>query len=368
MYYLNGKQYDTTTEPLKSKLDKLVIDVLKYTNLFSKKTKNIIINNFTKKVSVNFCSNYKGPNTTALSDVIEESFDTDGIHVKLNLSDRVSNFVKKHEFWHAFMYPEDLSKLHTYKYFVSGHGCQMYDIDTFLDYKETGVRGDLLGCGDPIEEGMANVIACLSTIKDKAIESNDSSILKEADDYMLSGVVGNSLGNVFRGYYIPLEEITRLLILSSRNDYMMEHKFSEVLANNEGLDGIIGAPVNKPYCSFINSTIYGDFEFQKEFDNNIKLYNDKNNAKFLSYDDICGWLYRTQFDDIKNHNRINDLDGWKQIIISIRAFYKTKIDKCYKQGFVNKDKAQLLLNNFKKACDIVENNLRKRINTPNFRR
>ncbi|MBQ7141302.1 MAG: hypothetical protein IJO32_07365 [Bacilli bacterium] len=317
MYYLNGTPYDTTKEPLKSKLDKLVIDVLKYTNLFSKKTKNIVINNFTKKVGTNFCSNYKGPSETALSDVTEESFESDGIHVNFNLSDSVSNFVKKHEFWHAFMYPEDLSKLHTYKYFVSGHGCQMYEIDTFNMFKETGVRGDLLGCGGPIEEGMANVIACLSTIKDNALESNDLSILKEADDYMLTGNVGKSLANVFRGYYIPLEDIVRLLILASRNDYMLEHKFSKVLASNEGLDGIIGTPINKPYCSFINSSIYGDFEFQKEFDNNIKLYNDKNNTNFLSYDDICGWLYRTQFESIKDHNTISDLEGWKEIIISI---------------------------------------------------
>lgn len=351
----------------------LTDQILSFSAIFSKKQRDKMMNFLNNNIEINLQTKYNGPHSTALSDVsIIEHDDSVGWKKTINLSIESSNFIKKHELWHALALPSEVTEYSTLPErgtYISGHGCIMYVKESFKRYKETGNLKNVLECGSPLEEGMANVISVLSTIKEKAqAEKNPkkkTNILKEADRYMETGEIGSALKGVFRGYYIPLEDITRLFILASKNDYLRNHSFSEVLESEEGIDGIIEKPVNKPYCSMISSALNGDFKFQGEFDKYIKIYNDKNEEQLMYYDDICGWINREQMEGIVNENKVSNLNKWNQIIETIEYYYGMKLRDVQNEfkgtDYMTEEKAEKLYSKFKRSCNIVRQNFHSRI-------
>ena len=71
----------------------------------------------------------------------------------------------------------------------------------------------------------------------------------------------------------------------SRNDYMLEHPFSEVLASEEGIDGWIERPVNKPYSSFIYSSVNVNADFEREW-NSFYMQSKAKGLNCLSYREL----------------------------------------------------------------------------------
>lgn len=355
-YYIDGRLTEKTDKRVQERMKKLKKELLAFASLFSGEQIDNILKVFQQNLEINFCSNYAPLKINALSDVKEVGYNTQsGVLKRLSLSDKATPFITKHECWHAFMLPK---QLYAYNNCISGHGCQVYTRSSFDAYVRSGGKSPLFGYGNPFEEGMANITAVLATIKDKAKVKDD---FLEADKYMATGQVGSALNGVFRGYFLPLEDITRLFILASRNDYMLTHPFSEVLASKEGIDGQIGSPVNKPYCSFISSAVKGDFRFQSEFDTCIHAYNKRENKKLPDYVEISGWIDRTQMNSILRENKITDIDGWKKIIETLQIFYTEKMKKCIEKGFIDEKRKTQLLKEFNNSCEIVEKNLEGRV-------
>lgn len=125
-----------------------------------------------------------------------------------------------------------------------------------------------------------------------------------------------------------------------------------------GLDGVIGPPVNKLYCSMISSSLSGDFEFQKEFDRNIQLYNRINGTNLPRYYQICIWLENEQMNRIQDRGIIDQIDKWKIIVDTIEKFYLMKMRQVsVENGRISKDKAFKLYEDFLKCCNLVRKNL-----------
>lgn len=372
---IKGKMVENNISPEnQEQLLNLLKEISSFSAIFSKCQQDKMMDFLNNNIEINLQTKYKRPISTALSDVsIIEHDDSVGWKKTINLSLKSSSFIKKHELWHALAMPSEVKEYSTYVPghgpYISGHGCIMYVKESFKRYKKTGNLKNVLECGKPLEEGMANVISVLSTIKEKAQAENNpkkkTDILKEADKYMETGEIGSALKGVFRGYYIPLEDITRLFILASKNDYLINHSFSKVLESEEGIDGTIEEPVDKPYCSMISSALNGDFKFQTEFDNYIKTYNDKNEEQLMYYDDICGWISREQMEGIVNENKVSNLNKWNQIIETIEYYYGMKLRDVQKEfkgtNYMTEEKVEKLYSKFKRSCNIVRQNFHSRI-------
>lgn len=358
-YFIDGIPVERTDSRVKERTSKFLREFIALVNIFSPEQKEHMIAVLNNNTDINFCSNYIPLRRNALSDVRQIGYTSNGIRNMISLSDKATPFITKHECAHAGLLPKRL-----YEYndrgtiLISGHGCQAFTKRSFEEFKRTEGSAQLYGCGEPLEEGLANILASLATIKEKAKTDED---FREADLYMATGNAGKALNGIFRGYFVPLEDITRLFMLASRNDYMQTHPFSEVLASPEGIDGNIDAPVNKPYCSFISSATKGDFEFQYEFDTRIYEYNQRENASLQYYTDICGWISRTQMRSILQENTITDMEGWKRIIKTLQIFYSEKMSHCVEEGFITDKRKAELLTEFNKSCESVERKFEERI-------
>lgn len=335
-----------------------------FTNLFSETQKNKMEQMMLKNVEINFLTNYSGEYSPILSDVEKIKFDKiSGWKIRMNLNVSTSDFIRKHELWHTLLFPIDPLKMQSQiidnELYTTGHGCIYFVKDSLEKYSRTGKITDLYEFGIALEEGMANIIAILASIKEKAKKENNVELLKEADKYLETGELGPNF-NCFRGYYVILEDITRLMILASRNDYLLPHPLSEVLNSNEGLDGVIEFPVNKPYCSIISSAVNGNFDFQKEFDEYIKEYNMKYNENFPYYIQICAWIKNTQFENIQKSNSISSFDQWSLIVDTIEKYYFMKLNKLRINKVITEQKAVDLFDRFEKSVQIVKERIKRK--------
>lgn len=216
---------------------------------------------------------------------------------------------------------------------------------------------------------MANIIATLATIKEKAtIYKNgifmgyDKRILALADKYMQTGEIDPHLG-IYRGRYQIFEDIARLLIMVSRNDYMLEHPFSEVLASEEGIDGWIEQPVNKPYSSFIYSSVNVDTNFEHEW-NSFCMQSREKGAYCMDYKEL-----NIALDSIKekiieggtgklNKGEVHDIS---KIIMKIIDFYSDKLDILLKEGVISKEKKVELLKKIVNSANSITKNMKNAI-------
>ena len=340
-----------------------------YKSIFSERTQKQMDVALSNNSIIDFRENYQ--NGPILSDV---SYFKDGVNTKtgkcifrLSLGTKVADNVVKHELWHLCMRPQKEDRIQ-YKQakVVTFHGCQrITEASKEKIDKGEAKAGDVIGYGSGLEEGMANITAILATIKEKAaiykngkIMGYKKDILALADKYINTGEIDPRLG-IIRGNYQVYEDIARLLIMISRNDYMLEHPFSEALESDEGIDGWIEHPVNKPYSSFIYSSVNADADFEREWNS----FNEKCKKKELgsiSYLELNGAL------DLMKEKIINggtkalnekEMQDISAIINRIERFYDNKLDILVSKRIIDSDKREKLKNRYKVSANSIINNM-----------
>ena len=341
-----------------------------YKSIFSERTQKQMDVALSNNSIIDFRENYQ--NGPILSDV---SYFKDGVNTKtgkcifrLSLGTKVADNVVKHELWHLCMRPQKEDRIQ-YKQakVVTFHGCQrITEASKEKIDKGEAKAGDVIGYGSGLEEGMANITAILATIKEKAVfyENGEvrykKDILDLADKYMNTGEIDPRLGITTRGNYQVYEDIARLLVMVSRNDYKQEKSFASVLAKKgEGIDGWIGYPVNKPYSSFIYSSVNADADFEREWNS----FNEKCKKKELgsiSYLELNGAL------DLMKEKIINggtkalnekEMQDIFAIINRIGRFYDNKLDILVSKRIIDSDKREKLKNRYKVSANSIINNM-----------
>ena len=374
---LNGKRIASNTKSFKKLKDYgqgFYRNYRSFRNIFSKKTQERMDENLSNNSILDFRENYQ--NGAILSDV---SYFNDGLNTKtgksffkLSLGTEVANNVVKHELWHLCMRPQKEDRIqYTQHKLVTFHGCQRITEKSKEKIDKGEAKdGDVIGYGSGLEEGMANITSILATIKEKAAlyKNGDfigynKEILALADKYMETGKIDPKLG-IYRGHYQVYEDIARLLIMVSRNDYMKEHPFSEVLASDEGIDGWIEHPVNKPYSSFIYSNVNADTNFEREW-NTFAERREANGFKCNNYMEINCALDSMKEKIIKGGTNALSEEEKKDIAYIINnligEFYKDKLERLQKERFISKEKKSELLEKFEKSASIIISNMKQNI-------
>lgn len=374
---LNGKKIKDdkkSTEQVKTYMKELNRNYKSYKMIFSKKTQERMDENKVNNSIVDFRENYQ--NGAILSDV---SYFNDGVNTKtgksffkLSLGTKVADNVVKHELWHLCMRPQKEDRIqYTQHKLVTFHGCQRITEKSKEKIDKGEAKdGDVIGYGSGLEEGMANITSILATIKEKAAlyKNGDfigynKEILALADKYMETGKIDPKLG-IYRGHYQVYEDIARLLIMVSRNDYMKEHPFSEVLASDEGIDGWIEHPVNKPYSSFIYSCVNADTNFEREW-NTFAERREANGFKCNNYMEINCALDSMKEKIIKGGTNALSEEEKKDIAYIINnligEFYKDKLERLQNERFINKEKKSKMLEKFQKSASIIISNMKQNI-------
>jgi len=345
-----------------------------FRSIFSDRTQKRMDEAMSKNSIIDFRENYQ--NGQILSNV---SYFNDGVNTetgkcifRLSLGTKVADNVVKHELWHLCMRPQKEDRIQ-YKQdrVVTFHGCQRITEESKEKIDKGEAKdGDVIGYGSGLEEGMANITSILATIKEKAVfyengEVRDKkNILDLADKYMETGVIDPRLG-INRGHYQVYEDIARLLIMVSRNDYKQEKSFARVLAKKgEGIDGWIEHPVNKPYSSFIYSNVNADTNFEREW-NTFAERREANGFKCNNYMTINCALDSMKEKIIKGGtNALSEVEKNDIAYIInnlIGEFYKDKLERLQKERFISKEKKSELLEKFEKSASIIISNMKPNI-------
>lgn len=355
--------------------EKLFKNYRSFKSIFSKRTQKRMDADLCNNSIIDFRENYQ--NGTIQSEVLNYE---DGVNIetgksffKLVLGTGVTDNIVKHELWHLCMRPQKEDRIqYNQDRIVTFHGCKRVTQESKekID-KGEAKNGDVIGYGIALEEGMANITSILATIKEKAtIYQNgifmgyDNRILAIADKYMQTGEIDPNLG-IFRGHYEVYEDIVRLLIMVSRNDYMLEHPFSEVLASEEGIDGWIEQPVNKPYSSFIYSSVNANADFEREW-NSFYMQSKAKGLNSFSYREINNALDYIKEKIInggtKALNKTEVQDIFKLISI-IGKFYNNKLDILLKEGAISKERKIELTKKYVTSANNVIRNTNRSIQT-----
>ena len=143
---------------------------------------------------------------------------------------------------------------------------------------------------------------------------------------------------------------------------MLEHPFSKVLASEEGIDGWIEHPVNKPYSSFIYSNVNADTNFEREW-NAFAERREANGFKCYNYMAINCALDSMKEKIIKGGTDALSEEEKKTIAYIINnligEFYKDKLEKLQNEGLISKEKKKGLLEKFEKSANICISNIKE---------
>lgn len=155
----------------------------------------------------------------------------------------------------------------------------------------------------------------------------------------IENYLNTGLPDYVYNYYSPFEDITRLLFVATKNDYLKKYDI-ENLIDNEGLDIIIGEPINKPYSTFINSVIKNDFEMENEFD----LYTSKNEFKNMCLE-LDSEMLKIKINDSIEEPKYN-INVFEGSIIKIETYYFNKLEYLNQRGIIDINEKNKLLNEF----------------------
>ncbi|MDO5569571.1 MAG: hypothetical protein Q4G04_05655 [bacterium] len=159
------------------------------------------------------------------------------------------------------------------------------------------------------------------------------------NDYMFSGGF-----NTIDNKHIILEDLARLLMIASKNDYVVSYSFLEVLDSKEGIDSVVD---DTPYCNLVLSALNNDFSMENEFDYFVGKGQFRKMCECLDKDFISA----TSSNRTISNSVIND------IILKIKCYYETKLDYLVSVKFINSDKRELMRNNFIMIINNIVKNL-----------
>lgn len=235
-----------------------------------------------------------------------------------------NRFIALHELLHVIITPTNKSEIIINNNISSSQGITKFDNNTKEFY------------GIALTETFCNIIAKIAIIN----KNNES-----VENYLKTG-----LPNYIYNYYSPFEDISRLLLIASKNDYLKKINIEDII-NNGGLDSNIGEPINKSYSTFINSVIKNDFEMENEFDSFVGKDEFKNMCIELDSEML----------KIKINNSIEEpkynLNVFENQIIKIETYYFNKLEYLNRRGIINNTDKDKLWNEF----DDITNNIRTKL-------
>lgn len=235
-----------------------------------------------------------------------------------------NRFIALHELLHVIITPINKSEVVIKDNCSSSQGITKYD----------NVENRFYGIS--FTETFCNMIAKIAILN-----KNHENI----ENYLNTG-----LPDYVYNYYSPFEDITRLLFIASKNDYLKEYNI-ENLVDDEGLDVIIEEPINKPYSTFINSVIKNDFEMETEFDS----YVGKNEFKNMCLE-LDSEMLKIKIDDSIEPPKYN-LNIFESAIIKIETYYFNKLEYLHQRGIIDINEKTKLLNEF----DSIVNSIKLKI-------
>lgn len=232
-----------------------------------------------------------------------------------------NRFIALHELLHVIITPINKGEIVVKDNCSSSQGITKYDN---IENKFYGIA---------LTETFCNIIAKIAILN-----KNHESI----DNYLVTG-----LPDYIYNYYSPFEDISRLLFFASRNDYLVKYDI-EQLINNEGIDAIIGEPINKPYSTFINSVIKNDFEMEIEFDSFVGKNEFKNMCLELDSE-----MLKIKINDSIEEPKYN-LKVFESVIIKIETYYFNKLEYLHQRGIIGINEKEKLLNEFDSILNSIK--------------
>ncbi|MBQ7141281.1 MAG: hypothetical protein IJO32_07255 [Bacilli bacterium] len=232
-----------------------------------------------------------------------------------------NRFIALHELLHVIITPINKGEIVVKDNCSSSQGITKYDN---IENKFYGIA---------LTETFCNIIAKIAILN-----KNHESI----DNYLVTG-----LPDYIYNYYSPFEDISRLLFFASCNDYLVKYDI-EQLINNEGIDAIIGEPINKPYSTFINSVIKNDFEMEIEFDSFVGKNEFKNMCLELDSE-----MLKIKINDSIEEPKYN-LKVFESVIIKIETYYFNKLEYLHQRGIIGINEKEKLLNEFDSILNSIK--------------
>lgn len=208
-------------------------------------------------------------------------------------------FITIHELSHVILTPINKTEIKELNGITSSQGITKYDSKEDKFY------------GIAFTESFCNVLAKIAIIN--RVNGN-------IDNY-----INNGLHNYVYNYYEPFEDITRLLIIASKDIFFIDYSFNNYI-KNDGLNTLIN---NKNYSIFIDSILNNDFNMEEEFDRftspkefkNMCLDLDKEMLKIDINEDIS----------IPNYDK-TILDSQ---LIRIETYYFNKLEYLMRKGMID---------------------------------
>jgi len=190
--------------------------------------------------------------------------------------------------------------------------------------------------GIAFTEAFCNIIAKIA-ILNKNHENIDNFLITGLPDYVYN-------------YYSPFEDISRLLLVASQNDYLKKYDI-QTLIENGGVDSYIDEPINKPYSTFIDSMIKNNFEMEKEFDSFVGEKSFKNMCIDLDTE-ILRIKINTSIEK-PNYN----LSTFENAIIKIESYYFNKLEYLLHRGIIDNLNKEKLWN----ELENISNNIKTKL-------
>lgn len=236
--------------------------------------------------------------------------------------DKYSNyFITLHELCHVLITPINRGEVDVQGTSESSQGI------TKFDSKENKFYGLSL------TEAFCNIIPKIA-ILNKKHESIDNYFDTGLKDYVYN-------------YYSPFEDITRLLILASKNDYLVKYSFDDVV-DNDGIDTYINEPVNKPFSIFISSTLNNDFAMENNFD----MFTKKGEFRSMC-EDLDEEILRIKISNNIEMPKYN-LDVFENQIVRIETYYFNRLLYLAQKDRLNSlDDRDKLFSSFEEICDSI---------------
>ena len=233
-------------------------------------------------------------------------------------------FIALHELSHVIITPINKNMIYNENNIVSSQGITKLDKNKDEFY------------GMAFTESFCNIISKIAILKNNK---------ENVNNYMING-----LNDYVFNYYEPFEDITRLLIIASKNDYLIEYNFDEAI-NFGGIDIIIGEPINKPYSIFINSAINCDFTMENEFDR----YTNKNEFRNMcrELDEEMLKIKINDNNDLPNY----DISVFEKQLVRIENYYFNKLEYLYRNSEINSLTKEKMLNKFENIVNSIKTKL-----------
>lgn len=235
-------------------------------------------------------------------------------------------FITLHELTHVILTPINKSEIKEQNGIISSQAM------TKLNTKENTFYGMAF------TESFCNILAKIAIINRES---------GNIDNYMING-----LNNYVYNYYEPFEDITRLLIMASRNDFL-KYNFNDII--NKGINVILELPINKPYSTFINSALNNDFSMEDEFDGFTIKGEFKNMCTELDNE----MLKININEDIINPNY--DKSVLENQLVRIETYYFNKLEYLNQKDIINIEVKDKLWNSFEN----ILSSIRTKFNTMN---